>query len=290
METRWTHVTSEDLASLREAANGVCVIPMGCVEKHGPHLPLGTDAMEAESLAYAASQKETVCLFPTYVFGDYCTGAPTAPDGCVTIPLELEMQLLEIYCEQISRSGFKKIMVYNAHGGNKPWLSAFLRKLANKKRDYVLSVANCGANDAKEIGTALLERGRGIYPELTKEDEDYLMKYVSEKQTDGHAGLGETALMMAIAPETVHMERLGTESGLSTHEADYLKAAGIQIMNHGWDVNFPNSYAGHDPVGCNERIAKLCFSLAVNRLAKALKAYKEDTNLLRWLDEMQKGW
>ena len=55
-------------------------------------------------------------------------------------------------------------------------------------------------------------------------------------------------------------------------------------------MNFPNSYAGHDPVGCNERIAKLCFTLATNRLAKALKAYKEDTNLLRWLDEMQKGW
>ena len=43
METRWLYTTSENFPALVEASKEVCVVPLGCVEKHGLHLPLGTD-------------------------------------------------------------------------------------------------------------------------------------------------------------------------------------------------------------------------------------------------------
>ena len=43
METRWLYTTSENFPALVEASAKTCVIPMGCVEKHGLHLPLGTE-------------------------------------------------------------------------------------------------------------------------------------------------------------------------------------------------------------------------------------------------------
>ena len=50
METRWLYVTSEELEKLRDEVKGVCVIPMGAIEKHGLHLPLGTDIIQASFL------------------------------------------------------------------------------------------------------------------------------------------------------------------------------------------------------------------------------------------------
>ena len=70
METRWLYTTSEDFAALRDAAERVCVIPMGCIEKHGLHLPLGTDIVKGSYIAHRASQLETVCIFPDFTFGD----------------------------------------------------------------------------------------------------------------------------------------------------------------------------------------------------------------------------
>ena len=137
METRWLYTTSENFHALREASNDTCIIPMGCVEKHGLHLPLGTDIIAASSLAYAASQIETVCVFPDFIFGDVPENSPNAPAGSVTLKLETEMLLLEELCEQIARHGYKKILVLNGHGGNSHWLAAFSRKLANKKRSFV---------------------------------------------------------------------------------------------------------------------------------------------------------
>ena len=113
METRWLYVTSENFPTLREASKDTCIIPMGCVEKHGLHLPLGTDIIHSSHIAYLASQLETVTVFPDFVFGDYPVNSPNVPAGTITLSLDLEMALLEQLCEQIARNGHKKILVLN---------------------------------------------------------------------------------------------------------------------------------------------------------------------------------
>lgn len=291
METRWLYTTSENFSALRDEAKGVCVIPMGCVEKHGLHLPLGTDVFEASHMTYLASQLETVCVFPDFVFGDVPEAGPAMPEGSVTLPLETEMLLLEQLCEQIARNGYKKILVTNGHGGNTSWLATFLRKLANKKRDFVL--AYIAVNSSKTpylIAEHLNAHGSGSVPELTPEDEQYLLDFCGKGLKVGHACLGETACVMGIYPETVHLDRLGIESGLSLHKTDYLKEVGIRIKDDGWGINYPNAMDGHDPVGCNERIGKAAVRINAERLARAFKVYKEDENLLQWHEESQRGW
>ena len=290
METRWLYRTAEDFHELRKASNDTCVIPMGCVEKHGLHDPLGLDILKISRIAYEASLLETVCVFPDFIFGDVPENFPKMPAGSITLPVETEMLLLEQLCEQIARHGYRKILVVNGHGGNNPWLGTFLRKLANKKRNFVLAYTNTPPGAPHKLAEILLENGRGSIPELTKEDEDLMLKYHEEGMETGHACMSETAYMMAVAPESVHLDRLGIESGLSTHVADYFKEAGISIRDGGWGYNFPNAFHGHDPVGCNERIGKAALRIGSEILAQRYKVFKEDENLWNWLQEDQKGW
>ena len=109
METRWLYTTSENFPALVEASKGVCVIPMGCVEKHGLHLPLGTDIIHSSYIAHMASQMENVCVFPDFTFGDVSVNSAvyphgSMPAGSITLSVELEMMLLEELCEQMARN------------------------------------------------------------------------------------------------------------------------------------------------------------------------------------------
>ena len=262
------------------------MIPMGCVEKHGPHLPVGTDILEGSRLAYMASQLEPVCVFPDFTFGDVPGKVPySLPYGSISLPLETQMLLLEQLCGQIRDNGFEKILVLNYHGGNNSWLAAFSRNLCNRNHDYVFATVYAKLQAPHGIAEILKEKGPGAIPELTPEDEALILKYHAENMMIGHGGMGETAYIMGIAPEAVHLDRLGIESGHHQHVTDHLREAGINYESNGWNLNFPNAYGGDDPVGCNERIGKAALRIEAERLANAFKVFKEDTVLPKWQKE-----
>ena len=286
METRWLHTTSENFTALREESKDTCIIPMGCVEKHGLHLPLGTDILQAEEIAWKASQLESVCVFPGFTFGDIGENTPSLPAGCISIPLETQMLLLEQLCEQIARNGFKKIMIYNGHGGNVPWISAYLRKLESKPHNYVLVNVNIKCAVMERIAKTLLQKGSGVFEALTAEDEKLILECYEKKLRDGHAGYSETAYMMGNYPESVKMDRLGIVSGENLNLTGIYKGAGIQIRDNGWERNFPNWIDSDDPIGCNERIGQVALQIEAERLANAVKIIKEDKNLIKWHNEM----
>ena len=186
METRWIYKTSSNFAELRELSKDVCVIPMGCVEKHGLHMALGCDIIMASNIAYMASQLETFCVFPDFTFGDLPCNAPieaeggTMSEGNITIPVEMELQFLETICAQISRNGYKKILIYNCHGGNTTLLNTFQRMLNNKKRDFVVGVVGVELHAPHNMARMIEKNGSGSIPELTKEDEELLLKLHKE--------------------------------------------------------------------------------------------------------------
>lgn len=289
METRWLYTTSENFPALCEATGKTCVIPMGCVEKHGLHLPVGTDIIEGSRLAYMASQIEPVCVFPDFIFGDVPGKVPySLPYGSIALPLETEMLLLEQLCGQIRDNGFEKILVLNAHGGNCSWLAAFSRNLCNKDHDYVFATVYAKLPAPHTMAEILEKNGPGSIPELTPEDEALILKYHAEGMIIGHGCMGETAYIMGIAPESVRLDRLGIESGQDQHVVDHLRKAGIQYESDGWNLNFPNAYGGDDPVGCNERIGKAALRIEAERLAHAFKVFKEDTVLPEW--QKKRSW
>lgn len=268
METRWLYTTSENFIALREAADGVCVIPMGCVEKHGLHLPLGTDQLQASYIAWMASQIETVCVFPDFTFGDIGESTPNTPKGVISLPIETQMLLLRQLCEQIVRNGFHTIVIYNGHGGNVSWLNTFLQDFNKQAHNYQIEVINIRCDIMSRIAKAKAVKG------LTEDDRALAQSCRERKVADGHAGYSETAYMMAVAPESIRMNRLGIVSGKSLELTNKYKEMGIQIRDGGWEVDYPHWIDSENPIGCNERIGKAAVRLEAERLAQAVRKMK----------------
>lgn len=268
METRWLYTTSENFSALREASKETCIIPIGCVEKHGLHLPLGTDILQASQIVWKASQIETVCVFPDFVFGDISEDAPNMPAGSITIPFEMEMLLLKQLCEQMARNGFRKIILYNGHGGNRPWLHVFLQELNKTSQSYTVHVINIRCDVMNRIAKAR------AYHRFTEEDKQLVEEFRGKKIRDGHAGYSETAYIMGTEPDSVHMDRLGIISGESLGLSEKYKELGIQIRDAGWGMDFPNWIDSDEPIGCNERIGKQAIKLESERVANLIRGIK----------------
>ena len=69
LSVQWQELTATDFPTAAKQAEGVCVLPIGVIEKHGPHLPLGTDVMAARAAAIRAAEREYAVVFPPYYFG-----------------------------------------------------------------------------------------------------------------------------------------------------------------------------------------------------------------------------
>ncbi len=112
----WENLREEEFEEAIKESGGVCILPVGCLEKHGQHLPVGTDVIHITEIAKRAAEKEPVMIFPTMYFGEK-TGAGEFR-GTVIFSLELRLRILKETCREIARNGFRKILFYNGHGGN----------------------------------------------------------------------------------------------------------------------------------------------------------------------------
>lgn len=288
MVVEWEKLRTDQFDEAIAWSGGVCVVPVGCLEMHGQHLPVGTDIMKISYIARRAAEIEPVVIFPDFFMGDM-QGHYKFRGGLVLSP-ELMLDLLWELCSEIGRNGFSKVVLANSHGGNTAMLNHFLRSLASKKRDFVVTYVYNDLITPYELIGMIDEDRAGLTPELNDEDIEVIRTFVRDKHTCGHACFGETSFMQGSYPETVRLDRMGAVSGLSTHRADYLSEAGIIMRDAGWGVNFPNSYAGHDPVGCGERIGRCTVRLSSERLARQFRLLKGDENLLKWNEEYNKSW
>lgn len=282
METRWMYTNSKDFPALREASANTCIIPVGSIEKHGLHLPVGADILVPSAIAYEASKLETVTVAPDFWFGDV-PGAQ--PDGSMTFDMAIVTDLMENLCDQIGAQGYTKILLLNGHGGNGTWLHGFQRRLENKKKPYAVLRGTESLPIPFGVAKAIEMGERDQFPELTDEDCEILLRWRREKKLTGHGCFSETSHLMAICPESVHLENLGIESGQSTEKAAYLREAGLHLVDSGWEIDYPNFYAADDPFECNERMAAVGLRVAAEKLAKTVKLLKEDENILKWHEE-----
>ena len=69
LSTQWEELTAADFVTGIHQSQGVCLLPFGILEKHGPHLPLGTDLINARWVALHAAAEEYAVVFPPYYFG-----------------------------------------------------------------------------------------------------------------------------------------------------------------------------------------------------------------------------
>ena len=94
-----------------------CVLPLGCVEQHAD-LSLATDAILAERVACEAAEPLNIPVFPVLAYG--MTPGFTAYPGTVSLRMSTYVALIEDLLEGFYRSGFRRILLVNGHGGNSP--------------------------------------------------------------------------------------------------------------------------------------------------------------------------
>ncbi|HOI53704.1 MAG TPA: creatininase family protein, partial [Phycisphaerae bacterium] len=130
----WTRMTGPQLA---EAARdcGVCLLPIGSLEAHGRHLPVGTDGLTTEAVCRAAAEAEPCVVAPMIWYSHVREMKATV--GAVALDTGLLMPLVETVCDEIARNGFRKIILVNHHGGNRNWLPLLMQDGGGAGKRYL---------------------------------------------------------------------------------------------------------------------------------------------------------
>jgi creatinine amidohydrolase len=256
----WEQLTGDLFPQAVKEAKGVCLLPMSVIERHGHHMPLGTDMFIAREVCGRAAELEPVVVFPDFIFTQILE-ARHVP-GTIAIDGDLFPRLLENVCSEIARNGLKKIVLYSAHGGNWNYSPFFAQTRLGQTRDYAVYVAN---------------------PPLSPEDENDLAA-TWETEVDGHAGEQETSEILRIHPELVRTRSLPTNGeGMPKGRLKALTEAGL-YTGIWWYADHPTHYRGDGRPATPEKGEKFLTAKA-RALAKALKLVKEDKATLKLQQE-----
>lgn len=253
-------LTSPQFAKAVELAGGVCIIPLGIIEKHGPHLPLGTDIFESREAAFSAARKEYAVVYPPYFVGQIFE-ARHQP-GAIAYSSELMWKMLDETCRELSRNGLKKIILVNGHGGNSSFLQYFCQSQLASPKDYVVVLFSEGSESpyAKEIAS------------------------LKKAKLDGHAGEEETSMMYFMRPDLVDIQSVNNESGADAKKLENLPFGYTGIW---WYAKYPNHFAS-DVAQPSKRLGELLIMSWSDQIAELTK-YMKNNNAIRELqDEFSK--
>jgi creatinine amidohydrolase len=250
LSPKWEELTGPDFVQAIHQSQGVCVLPFGILEKHGPHLPIGTDLLDVRFAVLNAVKQEYAVVFPEYYFGQIFE-AKHQP-GTVAYSLTTQLTLLQETADEMARNGCKKVVIVNGHGGNEHLLPLFAQSQMDSPHDYVVYVIgliNYGGPDSPKLKTPY----------------------------DQHAGEKETSLMMVARPDLVHQDRAQQESG---EDLKRLSLPDTVYTGIWWYARFPNHYAGWGEAG-NTELGEYDQKKWSQKIAEALKAIKADSESLK---------
>ena len=248
----WEEMTSEDLEVSIDKCGELCVIPIGVLEKHGDHLPLGTDMIIVNEIAKAAAAKSPAVIFPYYFFGQI-SEARHVP-GTIAPSHKLIMDTLLEMCDEIYRNGFKKILIMSGHGGNWHFLPFFAQMFPALNREYAVYVS--------------------FVHNMTEKQLNRIQKRSGIEDMGGHAGFSETSLIMHLRPKLVHSDRIKVEESASLDRLKDITEKGI-YTGFNWYADYPYHFAG-DPSGASKENGKLIFDILVRNSADVYNTIKAD--------------
>jgi len=114
----------------------VAVLPLGSIESHGPHLPLGCDSIVLEEVVSRVLAREVVAMLPILHYS-YVGSARPLP-GAIHVNSDLLMAQVEGLCDEVYRNGFAKVVLLHGHGGNVPLHAGFLKRIQERDKPYVV--------------------------------------------------------------------------------------------------------------------------------------------------------
>ncbi len=176
-----------EIAELPDRENTVIVLPAGSTEQHGPHLPCAVDTIIAAGVVGHALRRVPREV-PAYAMAPVTYGKSEEHlhfPGTVTLTGETLLATMIEIGESVYRAGFRKLLIVNGHGGQPQVMEIAARELRLRHGDYI------------------------VLPHFTWRLPHVAGRYLSERERRlaMHAGHAETAMLLALAPDTVHMER-----------------------------------------------------------------------------------
>jgi len=255
LSPKWEELTAPDFVQAIHQSQGVCVLPFGIIEKHGPHLPLGTDLLDVRFAVMNAVQQEYAVVFPEYYFGQIFE-AQQQP-GTVAYSLSTQLTLLQETVKEMARNGCKKVLIVNGHGGNESLLPLFAQAQLATPRDYVVYVFG-----------------------LPRENVPGRPK-VKTAGNDMHAGESETSHIMVARPDLVHLDRADSESGADLNRLNLPENVYTGIW---WYAKFPEHYSGVGSAATRE-LGEFDQKTWSSQIAEAIKAIKADQQALKLQNE-----
>jgi creatinine amidohydrolase len=253
----WEALTSPDFASL-DPATTVALMPLGAVEQHGPHLPLGTDSRICDAIVDTALARPVgagrVLRLPTLRIGVSPEHASFA--GSLSLEPELALAVVTAIGRAVAQTPVRKLILFNAHGGQPQILDLAAPRL---RRETGLLVVRA---TYFRFGTP-----PGLIPE-------------AEARYGLHGGMLETSLMLAIAPELVraeHCRHFPSRAEALEQDCRVLRVEGAAGI--GWlaeDLN-PHGVVG-DAASASAELGRQL----LDHYAAALAALIMDVQRLEW--------
>lgn len=180
---QWREMTTRDFSE-GDTATWIAVLPIAAIEQHGPHLPVGVDALIAEGMvarcAEALPADAPVTFLPVQ---QVCkSNEHIAFPGTLTLDWETAVKSWLAIGHSVARAGIRKMAIVTSHGGNVPPMEIVAREL---RQTHGMAVATTA------------------WGRLAKER---VYTYPEGPMVDIHGGLSETSMMLALHPDLVRMD------------------------------------------------------------------------------------
>ena len=173
------NLTWPAIAELVRSGHDLAVLPVGATEQHGRHLPVSTDTEIADAICREASRRTGVPLLPTLAVSSSQAHTSKWP-GTLALPPRLVIDVVANLASWVYASGFRKLLIVNAHVGNLGPLKVAVDEIRHDGR---------------------LRVGLLHWYQLTPEIDAVL----TADADDWHAHAAETALMLHLRPELVDL-------------------------------------------------------------------------------------
>jgi len=249
LSVHYEELTAPDFIRAVAKSEATCIIPLGIMEKHGPHLPLGTDLIDCREVALRAARQEYTIIYPAYYVGQIFE-AKHQP-GTIAYSARMMLDFLQETCDELGRNGIKKIILLSGHGGNEHFLRFFCQYQLASKKDYAVYLFDPAEDGAGEAAINKLRK----------------------TTVDGHAGEMETSTILAHRPDLAHVDRAGQQSGEDQRRLANLKHVYTGIW---WYASQPNHYRGDGSYG-NRELGEIALNSEAGLLAEMIRSVKQDT-------------
>jgi creatinine amidohydrolase/Fe(II)-dependent formamide hydrolase-like protein/7-cyano-7-deazaguanine synthase in queuosine biosynthesis len=229
----------------------LALLPVGAIEQHGPHLPLDTDAFDADYLARrvaeACSDPRPLVLAPisygvSYHHADFTGTVSISNDTLAKLVYEIGMS--------VSRNGVKKLVIINGHGGNSPALN-YAAQMINRDAQIFVCVD-------------------------TGETSDVDIDQIVETPNDVHAGEIETSTALAVRPHLVRMEQAKKQvPKFSSRYLDFTSRRGVLWYAYTRKIS-PSGVMG-DPTRASAEKGKKIWEIMIAHLVSLVEDLKRLT-------------